>query len=226
LLAANLASGRPAGAVPREIVILRHGEKQDPYALCSAGIQRSLALRANYLGKGAANSLFSPGGGPAAFFSITLHSLEVIAPAAASWGLPVIDYSVVPLKHIAGVDEEQELDERTRQAANDILTSPQWDGKVVVVAWEHKHIASAKLTKHASEQVTLRELLHLDRLAAVPKTWSGSNYDYFWIVNYRAGSAEPVAFRTVKQTYSGEFAALPQNDWEQPAAVTAAGGCE
>lgn len=225
-IGATLAPAQPALAVPREIVILRHGEKHDPYALCSIGIQRSLALKVNYLGKGATASLFTPGNEPAAFFAITLHSLEVIAPAAASWGLPVIDYSVVPLKHVEGVDEEQELDQRTREAANEIMTSPQWDGKVVVVAWEHKHIANAKLAKAGAEPVTFRELLRLDKLEGVPKTWSGSNYDYFWIVTYARGSAKPTGFKAVKQTFGGPFASLPQNDWEQPNNLSPSSGCE
>ena len=45
-----------AEAVPRRIIILRHGEKLDSYKLCDLGQRRSLALRDYYLGKGAAES--------------------------------------------------------------------------------------------------------------------------------------------------------------------------
>ena len=82
-----------AEAVPKEIIILRHGEKQDGYQLCSVGQQRSLALQANYLGKGAASSLFPVGTGPDGIFAITLHTLELASPIAQSWGCR---YSFIP----------------------------------------------------------------------------------------------------------------------------------
>ena len=53
LLASVSAHASSAGATPAQIVILRHGEKQDAYRLCDVGVQRSLALAAQYLGKGA-----------------------------------------------------------------------------------------------------------------------------------------------------------------------------
>jgi hypothetical protein len=66
-----------AEAVPKEIIILRHGEKQDSYRLCSVGQQRSLALQANYLGKGAANNLFPTGTGPDGIFAIITNALWI-----------------------------------------------------------------------------------------------------------------------------------------------------
>src|SRR6185436_4855959 len=68
-----------------------------------------------------------------------------------------------------------------------------WDGKVVVMVWEHKHIADKKLTR------TLRNLLNLDKLTGkdhVHETWQGSNYDYFWSVEYPKGSTRRRASRT------------------------------
>jgi hypothetical protein len=216
-----------ARAVPREIVLLRHGEKQDAFALCRIGVQRSLALASAYLGKGATPSLFAAGETPAAFFTITLHTLELASPSAASWGAPLIDYSIVPLKGVPNVNEDQELDERTREAASDVMTNPLWDGKTVVMIWEHKHIANAKLEKKAADAVTLRGLLHLDELGKdVPKTWSGTNYDYFWIVRYKNGSSKPESFKAVKQLFTAPYDSLPHNDWEQPEDLPADSRCE
>ena len=87
-LLATFSHPQLAAAVPREIVLLRHGEKQNAFALCPTGVQRSLALKASYLGKGASPSLFETGEAPAAFFVITLHTLELATPAAASWAFP------------------------------------------------------------------------------------------------------------------------------------------
>jgi hypothetical protein len=222
-----VAQPQHALAVPKEIIILRHGEKKNPFELCTVGVQRSLALRATYLGQGASDSLFAPGEAPAAFFAITLHTLDLASPSAASWKVPVVNYSVVPLKGVAGYDEEAELDERTREAAADVMTNPVWDGKIVVMVWEHKHIANSKIEKRSADPVTLRDLLNLSALGkTVPKKWSGTNYDYFWIVRYSPGSATPVSFEAVKQVFGPAFGGVPQNDWETPNGLTADSGCE
>ena len=118
--------------------------------------------------------------------AVTIHSLETISPTAQSWELPAIVYSVPP-----GDDkdlQDVELNRRTREAVQDALTDPRYAGKTIVMSWEHKHIADSKLeAKFPSEQVTLRQLLHLDKFADAPKEWPGGNYDYFWIVDFTPG---------------------------------------
>ena len=44
----------------------------------------------------ATKSLFANGEEPAFFFAITLHTLELAAPAVATWSKPIMLYSVVP----------------------------------------------------------------------------------------------------------------------------------
>lgn len=221
----------PAQALPKEIIILRHGEKHNAYELCSIGQQRSLALRDYYLGKGAADSLFPAAGGPADFFAITLHTLELASPAAQSWGLPIQLYSVVPIKGLSDKEKLAQLNRRTQEAAHDVLTNPQWDGKIVVMVWEHDHIAKKKLEKQfPNEKVTLRQLLNLDKLpksAHVPKTWQGSNYDYFWIVDYGNPSSDvPTGFRAVKQVFPKPYQDVPHNDWGKPEGLSKGSGCK
>jgi len=205
----------PVEAVPKRVIILRHGEKQDSYKLCHIGQLRSLALRQHYLGKGAANSLFPEGTGPDGIFAITLHALELISPAAQSWDIPVQTYSVVPLPGMNKKDEAVQLNERTREAAMELLTDPLWNGKTVVMAWEHDHIAKKKLEEEfPNEKVTLRQLLNLDTLPDVPEDWNGGNYDYFWIVDFgNPGSDMPTGFTVVKQVFPAPYQAVPSNDW-------------
>lgn len=202
-------------AVPKRIIILRHGEKQDNYKLCFIGQQRSLALQANYLGKDAANSLFPDGIGPDGIFAITLHTLELASPAAQSWGIPIHLYSVVPLPGLSNKNETLQLNQRTQEAANDLLTDPLWNGKTVVMVWEHDHIAKKKLeTQFPGEKVTLRQLLNLDTLPQVPEDWYGGNYDYFWIVDYNnPGSVIPTDFIMQKQVFPPPYRVVPSNDW-------------
>ena len=214
-------------AVPKRIILLRHGEKQDGYQLCGVGQERSLALRFYYLGKAAANSLFSPGTGPDALFALTLHCAELASPAAQSWALPLRLYSVVPMNNLSKAEETLQLNKRTQEAAHDVLTDPSWEGKTVVMAWEHDHIAKKKLEKQfPNEQVTLRQLLHLDALSNVPESWSGHNYDYFWIIDYGTpGSDIPTRFTMKRQVFPTPYDAVPSNLWGQPEDLPDGSGC-
>ena len=126
------ASMTIALAAPARIIILRHGEKANKWKLCDTGEQRANALAANYLGRGAAKSLFASGDEPAFFFAIALHTLELASPAVASWNKPVILYSVVPEADRDKDTQTKELNQRTQQAASNIMTNPALAGKTVV----------------------------------------------------------------------------------------------
>jgi hypothetical protein len=220
-----LAGLSTALAMPSRIIILRHGEKADKWNLCDIGHERAGALVANYLGRGAAKSLFAPNEAPAAFLAITLHALELASPAAISWLQPVTLYSVLPQED---EDKEEALNRRTQEAAHDLKVNPQWQGKTVVMVWEHKRIANKKLEKSfAGQAVTLRALLHLDQLSGVPQTWPSGTYDYFWIVEYgNQGSDVPTRFSMVKQEFGKDQNEVPSNDWDQPNGLDPESGCD
>ena len=221
LLSCSLAA---ALAAPSRIIILRHGEKEDAWRLCGVGQERAAALAANYLGRNATKSLFAPGEEPAAFLASTLHTLELASPAAATWPLPLTLYSAPP------ADDKKTfvkmVNQRTREAVADLLSNAAWQGKTVVMVWEHKHIANAKLEKEFSgEAVTLRQLLGLETMKDVPDTWPDGTYDYFWIVDFDQGTGKPTGFRMVKQTFDGAYAGVPSNDWGAPNGLTADSKC-
>src|SRR6185312_4382218 len=118
---------------PARIIILRHGEKADKWKLCDIGQERADALAANYLGRDAANSLFASGEKPAAFLAITLHTLELAAPAAATWSLPLTLYAAPP-----GGDKKtfvKTVNQRTQEAVADLMSNRAWQGKTVVMVW-------------------------------------------------------------------------------------------
>lgn len=222
-LAASVSSS--AFAEPARIIILRHAEKLNKHELCEIGSRRAQALAGQFLGRGAAQSLFASGEKPAAILAVTIHSLETISLTAQSWELPAIVYSVPP-----GDDKEAkdiELNRRTREAVRDALTDPRYAGKTIVMSWEHKHIADAKLeAKFPNEQVTLRQLLHLDKFADAPKDWPEGNYDYFWIVDFTPGEAAPTGFRMVRESFKAPYDDLPANDWDAPEPRHLDGGCK
>jgi hypothetical protein len=221
LLAASVTA---ALAAPSRVIILRHGEKADAWKLCEIGKQRAQALKYNYLGKDAAKSLFPEDAPPAFFFAITLHTMELATPAVNSWGKPIIYYSVLPQ------DEKkftEALNDRTREAAGNILNNPALKGKTVVMVWEHHHIANKELDdKYQREAaVTLRQLFHLDILPGVPREWPDDNFDYFWIVDFPENSNVPSKFEMVKQEFGKSFPDVPSNDWGKPDGLDAASGC-
>ena len=149
-----------AFAAPARIIILRHGEKANPWKLCDVGTERANALADTYLGRNATKSLFANGEEPAFFFAITLHTLELAGPSAASWSKPLILYSVVPDESDDDDLHVKALNRRTQEAAANIMQNPALNGKTIVMVWEHKHIANAKLeAKYEGEAVTLRKLL-------------------------------------------------------------------
>ena len=81
-----LAATPVAEAQPSRVIILRHAEKLNAYALCDLGRERADALARQFLGQGAAQSLFAAAERPAAFMAVTLHPLETITPAAQTLG--------------------------------------------------------------------------------------------------------------------------------------------
>lgn len=89
----------PVVAHPARIVILRHAEKNDHLALCPIGLVRASALARRYLGRAASSRAVLQGAVPAAFYSVTLHALETIAPSVASWDVPQLTYALPPGKN-------------------------------------------------------------------------------------------------------------------------------
>ena len=133
---------------------------------------------------------------------------HAILPSAGTWGKKLTIFPVLP----KDPEEETDLDTQTQKAAA-ALDFAEYDGKIVVVVWEHRHIANAKL------DTTFWKLLNLDQLpgsAGVPDTWSGGNYDYFWIVDYAPGNPKPVQWRPVKQVFSTPYTSIPANQWGDP----------
>jgi hypothetical protein len=141
--------------------------------------------------------------------------------------LPVIAYSVVipddgddDDDEAAQSKESKELDARTKDAVRDVLNDHAYDGKIVIMVWEHKRIANKK---HNATQTSLWALLHLDQAPTPPPAkWEGTNYNFFWIVTY--GSGNRVKVETSRQRFTGSFADLPDNDWKVPEPVT--GDCK
>lgn len=204
--------GPSVRAVPRRIILLRHGEKANSHALCGIGLRRAIALRQHYLGQNATDQSLLEGQAPAAIFAITLHTLETAGHTAVSWALPIKTYAAMPGEN--GMTKISEKNSATQAAAADVLGNPRWHDRIVLMFWEHHHIASPRLERlYSGQKVTLRQLLNIDQLEGVPEKWN-DNYDYFWIIDYDPNDSEaPSRFQMVKQVYPSPFNKLPHNEW-------------
>ena len=141
-------------------------------------------------------------------------------------------FSAVPLP---GVDPIPQLNLRTQQAVGALMDDPRYDGKTVVMVWDHRHIADQALAlKFPDQKMTLRQLLNLDKLPDVPDTWPGPDLRLFldrglWRERARAcrpasawcGSNSPAVMTALPSNEWGKRPKLP--DGQQVFAVTACG---
>jgi hypothetical protein len=224
--------GHPASveAAPKRIIIARHGELLNPLSLCPIGKERARALAEQYLNPTSSMSLLR-NEKPAAILAITLHTLETARPIAAAWGMRVQTNQLMLTPIHNNRHFNSLVNVQNRRVARDLLESRQWRGKTVVMVWEHFHIASSALeAEFAGEQVTLRQLLHLDKIKGMirdaPKTWPNSTFDYFWILDYDSPTATvPSKFTTIRQRFLPPFDNLPSNRWGKPEPLHLKTGC-
>ena len=212
----------PALALPKTVIILRHGEKENVFASVQDR-HRSLACACRAISR-TGREAFAVSAGRAAcglFRDYACIRSQLASPAAATWEMPVTTFSAVPLP---GIDLMPQLNLRTQQAVGALMDDPRYDGKTVVMVWEHRHIADKALElKFPDQKVTLRQLLNLDKLPDVPETWPGQTYDYFWIVEFgTTGSRVPAAsarcrIRGVRQ--------VPSNEWGKRAKLPLGNKC-
>lgn len=229
-----VAAAAPAEAAPRRIIIVRHGEKGGPKALCSVGKERAQALAAQYLSPTDPKSLIAKDP-PAGFLVMTLHTLETARPVAEAWKVKLIapPIAYVPIQNNRYFNGK--LNAVNREVVHDLMTNPRWHGQTVVMIWEHFHIASEALEQQfAGEQATLYQLLNLAKVkkvsgglpGGIPKTWPDQTFDYFWILDYDSPEAEvPARFSVVEQEFSAPFANLPKNKWGADEQLPANSGC-
>ncbi len=114
-------------ALPAQIVILRHAEKAEMgNHLSPKGYARAQAL----VGFWRTHPVTKAYGDPVAFYASyaqgkSLRSIETLAPSAQFFGKPVLTHF-----------EKNQTD----LLAQELLFRPEYQGRTVVVAWQHTHI--------------------------------------------------------------------------------------
>ena len=161
-LAASTAA-LPARAAPAQVIIIRHGEKPSAgNELSPQGFQRAEAL----VGFFEHNPAVTQYGAPVAIYAMdpkdvdgSLRPIETVTPLAKALGL-TIDHDYVKAQ--------------LPEMVSDILTNPAYDGKMVLICWEHNMIPP--LVKDLG-------------WSTAPDAWSGSVFDQAWVLNFDGGKA-------------------------------------
>lgn len=159
-------AGSLAQATPREIVIVRHGEKHAQAEskdgeLRVRGCDRAYQLPKLFSEKDRRDKPhFDP---PVAVYAVrpgpgyrAIRAAETAAPTAETYGTPLI---------VVYTREQQEA------VAREILSKPAYDGKTVLIVWEHHAVpALAKALKLPDSQN--------------PGDWPNSVFDQEWVIDY------------------------------------------
>jgi len=161
-------------ATPAQVIIIRHAEKQkNGNDLSARGFQRADAL----VGLFERDSDVLKFGLPAAIYAMeprnsgtsgetSLRAIETIQPLASALNLPIhSDY--VKSDYAAMVQE--------------IMTDPAYNGRMVLICWEHKVIPPMAEAFGASQ---------------VPSSWGKGVYDRLWLLTFKNGQ---VAFADLPQ---------------------------
>ncbi|MCX6109928.1 MAG: histidine phosphatase family protein [Proteobacteria bacterium] len=159
-------------AAPAQVIIIRHGEKPPRgNELNKQGWQRARALVDVFK----SNAQFNSFGPAVAIYAQkpkdsqgSLRSIQTVTPLAQSLGLTIDSFF---------------LRAQQQQLANDILHDHRYDGRMVVICWEHNAIPRI-----------VEAFGYLDG----PSNWDGDDvYDRAWVLSF--SGEEVVSFADVPQ---------------------------
>jgi hypothetical protein len=183
IFAAALALCCAAGALaaPAQVILIRHAEKPEyGNQLSERGFRRAEALVRFFLNEAAVIRY----GAPAAIYAAapkhedsSLRSIQTVQPLAGALGQEPI------VKFTRG---------QARKLAADIMENPAYDGRMVLVCWQHGNIYDIALELaqyNGSPQ---------SALAALPGEWPDGVYDRVWLLDFNRGELT-------------DFSDIPQN---------------
>ncbi len=170
-----------AAAAPAQIILIRHGEKPaQGNQLDEQGFARARAL-VNYFKTNPAVTAY---GTPVAIYAMkpkgpngSVRPIQTVTPLAEALGLPVIsDY----------------LRDDASDLANAVLSNKAYDGKMVLVCWEHNAIPDivAALAAAAGTADGVQD--------ALPDNWDGNAFDRTWILDF-SPDGKITSFRDLPQ---------------------------
>ncbi len=145
-------------AMPAQVVLIRHGEKPDVgNDLNAQGYARANALP-DFFKTNPVITVFGPIGGIFAMERASEHNsnraVETMIPTAKALNLTI---------------HQNHMKDDTSAVVQEIINSPEYNGKTVVICWEHK-----KIPIFASQFGLING----------PQNWDGSVFDRAWILRF------------------------------------------
>jgi hypothetical protein len=178
--AAALFCSAASFAAPAQVIFIRHAEKPgNSNELSEKGFRRAQALVKFFLSDPAVNRY----GPPAAIYAA--------APKHEDSSIRSIQ-TVTPLAKAVQVRISKDFTRgETRKLARSIMQDPAYDGKMVLVCWQHAALVDA-VRDLAEESGAAQKLL-----GALPVEWPDETFDRAWILDFDRGSA--AYFRNIPQ---------------------------
>ena len=150
-------------ALPARVLIIRHAEKpvEDSIDLSLKGFRRASALtqlfeiHPEYAKFGLPDFMFAARYVPG---RSSMRSVQTLSPLSYSLGLDLND---------------EWTSEESKDLGNEIRRNPEYNNKVIMLAWKH------------SEITTITEALK----APCKSSWASKVYDRIWIIDFKNGEA-------------------------------------
>lgn len=180
LLVTALLGAGAAFAAPAQVIFIRHAEKPDIGAeLSPQGFKRAAAL-VNFFKTNPAVTRY---GAPVAIYAAapksedsSVRSIQTVAPLARALGIDIND------SFTRG---------QTNKLARDIMQNPAYEGRLVLICWQHEKIidAAQALAEYGGTSPEV--------YAMIPLAWPSEAFDRVWIMDLKGGKV--VAFKNLPQ---------------------------
>ncbi len=179
-LAAAFFWAAAAHAAPARVVFIRHAEKTGyDNQLSEKGFRRARALVDFFISNTAVNAY----GAPAAIYAA--------APKHEDSSIRSIQ-TVTPLAKAVRLEINKDFTRgETRKLARSIMTDPAYEGRLVVVCWQHAALVDA-VWDLAEESGAGQAFL-----GNLPSEWPDEVFDRAWVVDFYRGKA--VSFKDIPQ---------------------------
>jgi hypothetical protein len=174
-VAVLLGTGQ-AYAAPSQVIFIRHAEKPaEGHELSAQGFKRAQALVKFFT----TNPAVTKYGTPVAIYAAapknedsSIRSIQTVTPLARAVGVPVND------SFTRG---------QTTRLVRDIMENPYYDGRLVLVCWQHERLVDAAL-----------ELAEYNNSSvALPLYWDSDTYDRAWVLDLNNGKV--ISFKNIPQ---------------------------
>ena len=166
-LVMSLFAASAAFATPAQVIMIRHGEKPDTGPdLNARGYERANAL----VGFFTTNPAMTEFGTPVAIYAMAVKE-NIAADGSSQLSSKRPIETVTPLAQKLGLSIDTQFAKTdVNGAVEDIMSNPAYDGKMVLLCWEHNMIPVFAQAFGAT---------------SAPTSWDGAVFDRAWVLTFK-----------------------------------------